>query len=200
MSLTPHPSYRKPNCPRSCVLHVYDVSNSETVAAVNQIIKPFGAGAYHSGLEIYGAEWSFGGTEDGSSGIFCLPPTSCPEHSFRESIQLGETKLSEEEVAQVIKGMEDWSGGDYHLLEKNCCHFTTELAKKLGCQPVPPWVNSLASKTNEMANALAKAAKDHDLAGKTNAVIDAAAAIEKGFFSMFFGKSKKKKYPLNEYC
>ena len=66
-------------------------------------------------------------------------------HRYKECIELGSTPLSEVEVAAVIQGMlPEWGGRDYSLTKKNCCHYSTELAKRLKVGEVPAWVNKMA--------------------------------------------------------
>lgn len=46
------------------------------------------------------------------------------------------------QVLDLIHELEhEWTGPDYSLLTKNCCHFSEYLCEKLGAAPVPPWVN-----------------------------------------------------------
>eukprot|EP01115_Flamella_aegyptia_P001193 TRINITY_DN119266_c0_g1_i1.p2 TRINITY_DN119266_c0_g1~~TRINITY_DN119266_c0_g1_i1.p2 ORF type:complete len:60 (-),score=9.28 TRINITY_DN119266_c0_g1_i1:34-213(-) len=50
------------------ILNVYDL------AAVNDYGHQLGFGVYHSGVEIDGVEWSFGGHEFSSTGVFTCSP------------------------------------------------------------------------------------------------------------------------------
>ena len=36
-----------------------------------------GFGAFHSALEVFGVEWSYGGNEDSRTGVFHMPPKYC---------------------------------------------------------------------------------------------------------------------------
>lgn len=127
-------------------LNVYDLADSDVIAGVNNVLLAVGTGAFHAGVEVYYSEWSFGCTPGPNrSGIFCVPPRSCDVHKFRESIVMGETHLSEEEVCALIDGLAlQWNADGYDLLRRNCCHFSDELCIQLGVGPVPEWVTSLA--------------------------------------------------------
>lgn len=46
---------------RAVLLHIYDVSGSSAMEQVNQLLRPAGTGLFHAGVEVFGAEWSFGG-------------------------------------------------------------------------------------------------------------------------------------------
>jgi len=48
------------------VLHIYDVM-APMVEQVNDFLRPAGSGIFHAGVEIFGLEWSFGGTADDQS-------------------------------------------------------------------------------------------------------------------------------------
>mmetsp|Transcript_75377 Transcript_75377/g.233167 ORF Transcript_75377/g.233167 Transcript_75377/m.233167 type:complete len:210 (-) Transcript_75377:34-663(-) len=139
-------------------LHIYDVGLSDEVQQVNNVLRPFGMGAFHCGVEVYGWEWSFRGIapddDDVScsdlgalegSGIFCCRPRSSDGHVYREALPMGKTALSETEVLRMIQDMQEhWSGKCYDILTKNCCHFSDELCRRLGVGSVPDWVLSLA--------------------------------------------------------
>jgi len=201
MFLQPDPGYKPPPTKNTVILQVYDVSQSDTISAINKMIQPFGAGAYHSGIEVYGAEWSYGGTEDGTTGVFHIPPSSCPDHKWRECVNLGPTRLQPQEVRQVIMKMQlEWNGGDYHLLQRNCCHFTAALAEQLGCRAVPSWVNSLASTGAQMTKAMQQVAADWQLEEKANAVVEAAAGLEKIIGEGLFGKARTRSYAVKDFC
>ncbi len=49
-------------------INVYDLSQ------VNSYTYEFGVGAFHSGVEVMGTEYTFGGHENSSSGIFTHAP------------------------------------------------------------------------------------------------------------------------------
>merc|ERR1719238_2146311 len=122
--LTPKPSLCTPpkaaRRPERVFLRVYDLGSSDTTTT---LMRGFGLtrhyGAYHSGVEVYGTEWSFGQTDNGRTGIECTYPGKHPGHRFKETMALGYTNLTREEVAQVIEEMRfEWRGDSYRLLTK----------------------------------------------------------------------------------
>ena len=137
-------------------LHVYDVSNSDKVQNWNYYIKAVGAGGlYHAAVEIYGREYSFGGSREGgksvSTGIFACPPKRCPMHHYRESVYLGDCELSWPQVQGILNELKpQWLARQYNLLRKNCCYFSQELAIQLGVGNIPSWVYSLAETGQQM--------------------------------------------------
>jgi hypothetical protein len=132
------------------VANIYDVSAHAAVKGVNKVLRLVGTGAYHAAVEVYGREVSFGGfppdydyPED--SGLFFCDPRGCEAHSYRESIYLGRTSLSNRDVSILFDNLAlEWPGGAYDLLEKNCCHFSDDLCKRLGTRGLPPWITTLA--------------------------------------------------------
>jgi len=93
-------------------------------------------GAFHAGLEVYGMEWSYG-----TDGIIRGIPREHEVHVFHESIFMGETSKSFDEVQMICDELEiEWHGEDYDLLEKNCCHFSDALSQELVGEPIPDWV------------------------------------------------------------
>lgn len=131
--------------PAPITLHVYDAGGTEMVKNVNSFLREFGTGAFHSAVEVYGKEWSFGFTHDGSSGIFCCPPRRCKTHSYREALSLGDTSLSQNEVEELLAKLAlDWRGAQYDVLRRNCTHFSEEFCRHLGVGPCPDWVGNIA--------------------------------------------------------
>lgn len=62
--------------------------------------------------------------------------------TFRESIPLGETDLTQSEVHALIQTMGmDYKGNKYHQLQRNCNNFASDLAKHLTGQEAPYWVS-----------------------------------------------------------
>lgn len=103
-------------------------------------------GAYHAAVEVYGREWSFGATEDGSSGVFCCRPRQCPDHTYLKALPMGHTQLAESQVLALIgRTRKEWQGDDYDLLHCNCCHYSEDLLSRLGAGPAPGWLTSLAA-------------------------------------------------------
>ena len=128
-------------------LHVYDVSLNRNVANLNAVSRAMGiGGAFHAALEVYGKEYSFGGSERNVVGMFSCRPRRCPMYRYRESIFLGDCDLSPLQVQLIISKMApEWMAPSYDLLRKNCCSFAKEFAIELGVGSIPEWVYSLAN-------------------------------------------------------
>jgi len=126
-------------------------------------------------VEVYGAEWSFGYTDDGGSGIFSCDPGECGEHTYREAVAMGATCLREEDVILLLSALaQDWQGEDYDILHRNCCHFSDTLCRRLGVGPIPDWITNLAG-----AGAQVETGLRHAVSGvRAAAVIAAAKAVE----------------------
>ncbi|CAE7817303.1 unnamed protein product [Symbiodinium sp. CCMP2592] len=113
-----------PAAPSPVTVHIYDVTGTAPFKAFNQILRPFGTGAFHAAVEVHGAELSYGF----GHGIVQNQPRECEQHSYRESIHMGYTDLSPFEVEMLITSMSRrWRGDRYHLYQRNCCHFADEL-------------------------------------------------------------------------
>ncbi|CAK8986515.1 unnamed protein product [Durusdinium trenchii] len=126
------------------LVRVYDLGQAMLTRGYNQLTKDYGA--FHTGVEVYGKEWSFGMTLDHSSGIICHEPAQNPDHTFRETLCMGYTRYSPREVGKILEDLKhDWRGRDYHVLTKNCHHFTEVFCARLGVARLPPWINTLAA-------------------------------------------------------
>mmetsp|Transcript_31239 Transcript_31239/g.64417 ORF Transcript_31239/g.64417 Transcript_31239/m.64417 type:complete len:273 (+) Transcript_31239:56-874(+) len=135
-------------------VRVYDLGKTFLTRWPNMVAKDYGA--FHSGVEVYGMEWSFGMTSDSwSTGVAANVPGHHPDHSFRETLSMGFTNLSQGQVAEIIKEMTaEWKGRTYDVLTRNCHHFSDELCRRLGVSPLPPWVNQLAGTTASAAGVI----------------------------------------------
>ncbi|XP_031247911.1 deSI-like protein At4g17486 [Pistacia vera] len=120
-------------------LNVYDLT------PVNNYLYWFGLGIFHSGIEAHGLEYGFGAHEYPTSGVFEVEPRSCPGFIFRRSVLLGSTNMSRSEFRSFMEQISGKYHGDtYHLIAKNCNHFTEEVCLQLTGKPIPGWVNRLA--------------------------------------------------------
>lgn len=168
-------------------LHIYDVSHEGTIHQLNKLLAnkdaPFKlGGAFHTGVEVNDLEWCFG--YSGSStkpGIACIVPKSHPHHNFRQTVKVGYTTLTPEEISVVISGLiEDYPGTDYDLFSRNCCHFADDFCQRLGVGTIPAWIHRFSFLGTRVANAMhaAKSIGNH---------IDGALQEVKGFHNRNFG-------------
>jgi hypothetical protein len=141
-----------PKKPLQVLLHIYDVTQEDSVQKINRWLAhpsnplKFG-GIFHAGVEIDGLEWSYGASDRSSSvpGISCCEPRGHPHHRYRETVALNPSKLSPEDVGELLTQMiEEYPGHDYDLLRRNCCHFADEFCRRIGAGGIPGWVHRLA--------------------------------------------------------
>jgi len=92
---------------------------------------------YHLGVEVYGEEWSFLYFEDSwddesVSGVIRCQPKCMADYQYQESINLGPTPLSEQEVDQVLLRLHyEYPACTYHLTRRNCLTFAHGLVENL---------------------------------------------------------------------
>mmetsp|Transcript_20566 Transcript_20566/g.39681 ORF Transcript_20566/g.39681 Transcript_20566/m.39681 type:complete len:359 (-) Transcript_20566:203-1279(-) len=120
-------------------LNVYDLAEQ------NQYAHQLGLGAYHTGIEINGIEWSYGHAERGTGVYPCLPG-SHPNAKIRERINITiKDTLTIEEVARCLDRLRPaFMGYRYHLLYLNCNHFTEAFYFELTNERAPSYINRLA--------------------------------------------------------
>ncbi|CAL5056776.1 unnamed protein product [Urochloa decumbens] len=121
------------------LLNVYDLT------AANDYLYWFGFGVFHSGIEVHGTEYGFGAHDFPSSGVFEVESKTCPGFVYRRTVWLGTTDMSQEEFRSFIEKLAGkYHGNTYHLINKNCNHFTDDVCQSLTGKPIPSWVNRLA--------------------------------------------------------
>lgn len=65
--------------------------------------------------------------------------------SSRQSLQIGWTEFSQDDVRRIVEEIGNQFRGDkYHLMNSNCNHFSSALTQILCGQEIPSWVNRLA--------------------------------------------------------
>jgi len=130
-------------------LHVYDLGPiSQWMNSLSA--KESNLGAFHCGVEVLGVEWSFQAMidceTDEMTGVMCHTPKSHARHVYKESIFLGESNLSANEICNVLARLErDWPARSYHFLSHNCTDFAEALAVSLSVPTrFPRWAHGLA--------------------------------------------------------
>eukprot|EP00793_Prasinoderma_coloniale_P004305 PRCOL_00000065-RA len=130
-------------------LNVYDLPLEGVPSWITPCTYHCGFGIFHSGVEVHGVEYCFGGHDEDSSGVFKLRPRSGYQGAvLRKRHMLGGTRATSAEVEQLCQALGDtkYRGRNYHLLHRNCNHFTTDLVNELTGKDVAPlYVNRLAS-------------------------------------------------------
>jgi len=164
------------------ILNVYDL------APMNQYTYEFGFGVFHSGVEIAGKEFSFGGHQYSSSGLFTVEPKNAAGAIFREAIEMGETTKSSQEVQAIVDSMaSEFYGNTYHLVNKNCNHFSDALCKTLLGKGIPGFVNRMAT-----VGAFVPCLLPQNLGVQTptNNLITSSSSTTETSFSAFSGEGK----------
>merc|ERR1719447_1908742 len=95
---------------------------------LNDLLAPLRLGAFHCGVEVLGDEWFFAWGETDLSGVVWNEPRQHQVHIYRQTVNMGESELSEGEIHDVIRdAMDNWIANGYHPITRNCVTFAEEL-------------------------------------------------------------------------
>eukprot|EP00931_Biecheleriopsis_adriatica_P085341 TRINITY_DN5970_c0_g1_i1.p1 TRINITY_DN5970_c0_g1~~TRINITY_DN5970_c0_g1_i1.p1 ORF type:complete len:220 (+),score=31.91 TRINITY_DN5970_c0_g1_i1:127-786(+) len=122
-------------------------------------------GAYHAGLEVHGQEWSYG-----VEGITRMRPRKHSVHIYRQSVLIGFTSQSEEQVAQFMAETMAyaWVSQDYNMFTHNCCNFTDAACRHLVGRAMPGWIDRfarVASSATSFADSIASTVASSSISG-----------------------------------
>ena len=156
------PPYHPPTMEevKDVTLHIYQLEAPQDSRAswVTRMLPSLGMGAYHTSLQVDGVRYTFAaqqGVVQTRSQREGVPPGA----TFKESIDLGGSVCTRSQVHQIVKqlGQRYFHAQAYHLVHRNCNHFTETLAtclimhdqlveqKKGKLKSYPDWVNRLAN-------------------------------------------------------
>ena len=106
--------------------------------------------ASHCVSTVHGKEYGFGAHDFPVSGVFEVEPRSCPGFIYRCTLSLGRINLPPSEFRTFIESVaSEYHGDTYHLISKNCNHFTDDVSWRLTGRRIPGWVNRLARLGNK---------------------------------------------------
>uniref|UniRef100_A0A7S0HUY8 PPPDE domain-containing protein n=1 Tax=Hanusia phi TaxID=3032 RepID=A0A7S0HUY8_9CRYP len=148
--------YKRPEGKGEPVMcNVYDLRlqrerSEERGKTGNSGLSKLGLGLYHSGIEVYGREFSFGYCEGGRTGVFEIPCRCAgaimPNVVFKESVLVGYCERSRFEVEHLLRRLSaSFLGDSYDIVRRNCNHFSNELSKILVGKSIPSYVNRPAN-------------------------------------------------------
>ena len=116
--------------------------NVYSLGGWNCILNFFGIGVFHSGIEVYGVEYWYGGHEKNCSGIMRSQPGELGL-KLEEQILVGFTLMSVGEVINDILFLDEiWVGSEYEPFSHNCNNFSKDVIWRL-CQSdyFPAYIN-----------------------------------------------------------
>mmetsp|Transcript_15257 Transcript_15257/g.27163 ORF Transcript_15257/g.27163 Transcript_15257/m.27163 type:complete len:424 (-) Transcript_15257:165-1436(-) len=119
-------------------------------------------GVYHTGVEVHGFEFAFGGHHEEGTGVFCHVPRATPARLWR-TVPVGHTTHDPRQLMLCVSQFStQWPGKSYSPLGRNCNVFSSSLCKELTGSDAPEYINRFASScvVRRVAQMLARLAQD----------------------------------------
>jgi hypothetical protein len=124
-------------------LLVYDLTQGMAAAMSQGILGQRIEGVWHTGVQIYGLEFYFGGgIQCDAQGYFARSRGMNPTHT----IEMGNTNKTLAELQAFVSSIRSrFTAFTYDLLNNNCNHFSSEVCKFLLNKPAPSFVMDQAN-------------------------------------------------------
>ncbi|KAK4537936.1 hypothetical protein CDCA_CDCA15G3961 [Cyanidium caldarium] len=120
------------------ILHVYDLSGGLAAQFSTMLLGKRIEAVYHTGVVVYGREYYFGG------GIQSAPPGGTVYGRPVRAVDMGETGVSVETFRDFLQGIRGrYQLRTYHLLDRNCNHFSDEVCQFLVGRHIPQEIRDL---------------------------------------------------------
>jgi len=112
------------------ILNIYDMHK------INNCLWKIGLGIYHSGVEIYGKEYSY----NSNNGIFYIKPKSI-KGQLRTQILLGKTFKSQIEIEEILNILkEEFTPEKYNNKSNNSNYFSNKFVGKILNKNIPKYL------------------------------------------------------------
>jgi hypothetical protein len=127
------------------------------------LLTPMGLGAYHTSLDVHSYTYTYGAGGGIQKTLAFNKYIHIPRNAvFKQSLVLGSCTMSRGQINECLNKLRTtFTGTSYHLLNRNCNHFTETFATAIilgdqllvrnsisssssSLQTYPPWVNRLA--------------------------------------------------------
>ena len=140
------------------ILNVYDLSPQSTQSS---ILNSFGMGFYHTGIEIDGLEYSYGGnfTHSGT-GVFTAAPLNVDGAIYKSSYLMGVVRDFSKLHYAIDQVKNEFRANEYNLITQNCNHFSEALCLRLINKRIPSYINRASRFGQALSCFLPKALKD----------------------------------------
>jgi hypothetical protein len=134
-------------------LNVYELGPENELTSA---LRGVGMGVFHSGVEINGEEYAFGGSADADiapyqTGIWVQQPRQLPDGfrdgaRYKETIDMGSFEMTHRHFSAIMRQhRRAWTAKGYNLVTRNCNHFSNAICLKLLNKPIPQHLNRLAN-------------------------------------------------------
>ena len=121
-------------------LNIYDLT------PFNKFLDCLGIGAYHSAVQIFDTEFSFGAHPYNFTGVIESQPNTNKLLQLRKTILIGQTTMKLNEINKILNEVKKkYIGNTYDVFKNNCNHFTNDLCMRLVNKKIPKHVNRLSN-------------------------------------------------------
>ena len=130
---------------RTCCFEGAVIINVYFLNSFSTYLSSVGVGVYHTGVSVFGREYSFGYHPYEGTGIFETEPGQASGVQLSQSLTVPELFVELNAVELILDDLRcEYAASTYNIFTRNCNHFTNDFCERLLGLSAPTYINRTA--------------------------------------------------------